>query len=127
MTFMRWLIVSIYAAALVVATLVPWGPPVARISRTDLALHFAAWAALAFLVTIALRSGSRPSVGATVAAAVGAIAFGGLIEALQPLTGRSAAVTDLVADALGATVGAAAGAAAAWRARQVTRRRNGPG
>lgn len=126
MVYMHWLIVSVYAAILVVATLVPWGPPVTSISIIDAELHFAAWAALAFLVTVALRSGSRPSVGVTVVAAIGAISFGGLIEALQFLTGRSAEVIDLIADAIGATVGAGAGTVASWCTQQVARSRHRP-
>ena len=47
-------------------------------------------------------------------AALAAVCFGALVEALQPLTGRSAKMLDLAADALGSVVGAAAAAVVAW-------------
>lgn len=121
---MRWLIVSVYAAGLIAVTLVPWSPGVG-VSRIDVALHFAAWAVLSFLVTISLRGGSRAWFSAAVSAAIGAIGFGGVIEMLQPLTGRSADMLDLIADALGAIIGAAIGAAVMCRERQSAARQKG--
>ena len=109
---MRWVIVSVYAAALVVATLMPWSHPGRTVPRIDMALHFVAWTVLAFLTTIAWAK-SRAPIGAAALAALAAICFGALIEVLLPLTGRSAELHDLAADALGAVLGAVLGAAAA--------------
>ena len=80
---MRWVIVSVYAAALVVATLVPWNHPGRTVPRIDMALHFVAWTVLAFLTAIAWAK-SRAPIGAAALAALAAVCFGALIEVLQP-------------------------------------------
>ncbi len=126
MSAMRWMIVSLYAAALVVVTLVPWDDPDPLISRSDALLHVAAWTVLAFLTAVAWAK-SRPPIGAAALAALAAVCFGALIEALQPLTGRSAEVQDLAADVLGAILGATTAAIAAWSGRRLARRRGDPG
>lgn len=114
MISIRWLIVWIYAAALVVAMLAPWARPM-RLSGAglDALIHFAAWAVLAFLTAGACGK-SLPPIGAAALAAVAAVSFGALVEVVQPLTGRTGRLLDFAADALGSTVGAAAAAIVAW-------------
>ena len=119
---MRWVFVSVYAAALVVATLVPWDHPGRTVPRIDMALHFVAWTVLAFLTAIAWAK-SRAPIGAAALAALAAVCFGALIEVLQPLTGRTAELHDLAADALGAALGAAAAAVAVWSVQAMAKRR----
>ena len=122
----RWLIVGVYAAALVVAMLAPWVRPM-RLggSGIDLLIHFAAWAVLAFL-TAGACGRSLPPIGAAALAAVTAICFGALVEALQPLTGRTGELLDFAADALGSAVGAAAAAVIAWSGRRAGGTRGAP-
>ncbi len=114
MLSIRWLSVWVYAAALIVAMLVPWPRPI-RIGGgwMDELVHFGAWTVLAFLIAVACGR-SLPTIGAAALAALAAICFGALVEVLQPLTGRSAGMLDLAADALGSAVGAAAAAVVAW-------------
>ena len=121
MSSMRWVSVSLYAAALVVATLVPWSHPGRTVPRIDMALHFAAWTVLAFLTAIAWAK-SRAPIGAAALAALAAVCFGALIEVLQPLTGRTAELHDLAADALGAVLGGAAAAIAVWSGQRIAKR-----
>ena len=125
MSSMRWVSVSLYAAALVVATLVPWSHPGRTVPRIDMALHFVAWTVLAFLTAIAWAK-SRAPIGAAALAALAAFCFGALIEVLQPLTGRTAELHDLAADALGAVLGAAAAAIAVWSGQRIAKRTGNP-
>jgi VanZ family protein len=118
--------VSVYAAALIVVTLMPWNHPGRTVPRIDMALHFVAWTVLAFLTAIAWAK-SRPPIGAAALAALAAICFGALLEALQPLTGRTAEALDLAADALGAAIGASVAALAAWSGQRMAQRRGNPG
>ena len=110
---MSWLVVLIYAALLIVITLVPWSVT-DRVSQVDFLMHFAAWAVLSFLTSIAVRGRARSPIRIAALASIGAIVFGVLIETLQPLTGRTSDVVDLAADAIGAIAGAVLGAAAMW-------------
>ncbi len=125
MISIRWLGVWAYAAALIVAMLVPWARPI-RLggSGIDELIHFAAWAVLAFL-TAGACGRSLPPIGAAALAALAGVCFGALVEVLQPLTGRSAKMFDLVADAIGSTVGAAAAAFVAWSGERAAGRRGG--
>lgn len=113
--------VSVYAAALVVVTLMP-SDQGRTFPRIDLILHFAAWTVLAFLTAIAWAK-SRPPIGAAALAALASVCFGALLEVLQLFTGRSAEALDLAADALGAALGATAAAIAAWSGRRIAQRR----
>jgi len=87
--------------ALVIAllTLMPQAPGPEGIPGLDKLAHFAIFAALA--APVAWRD---PHLWRIVALA--ALAFGGLIEMVQPLTGRSAEWADLLADGAGAFTGA---------------------
>src|SRR6056297_1808075 len=53
------------------------------------------------------------------AVALGVLAYGGLIEIVQPVMGRSAEWADFLADGLGALLGA-------WGAARLARRRSAP-
>ncbi len=110
---MSWLVVLVYSALLIVITLVPWSVT-DGVSQADFLMHFAAWAVLSFLTSIAVRGRDRSPIRIAASASIGAIVFGVLIEILQPLTGRTADVADLAADAIGAIAGAVLGSAAMW-------------
>ena len=87
--------------ALVIArlTLVPHAPGPEGIPGFDKLAHFAAFAALTVPLTW-----RYPHLWRVVALAT--LAYGGLIELVQPLTGRAAEWTDLLADGTGALAGA---------------------
>ena len=70
----------------------------------DKLVHFIAFAALAFPLARTGRLGLPPVF-------IGASAFGGLIELIQPTFNRSAALGDWVADTLGVLVGIGLGLA----------------
>lgn len=89
------------ATTVAVVTLLP-APP-AGVPGSDKLHHILAFAALAFPLSVA-----RPRLAPWVV--LGVVAYGGLIEIIQPLTGRQAEWADLLADAVGAILGAAAGA-----------------
>ena len=110
---MSWLVVLIYAALLIVITLVPWSVT-DGVGRVDFLMHFASWSVLSFLTSIAVRRRVRSPIRIAVSASIGAIIFGVLIEILQPLTGRTSDVADLAADAIGAIAGALLGSAVMW-------------
>ena len=88
------------AVLIAVLALIPMpntGPP-----GSDKAHHALAFAALAFPLSAV---GYRP----VALVLLGAIAYGGLIEVLQPLVGRSAEWADFHADILGAIFGVGLG------------------
>lgn len=68
--------------------------------------HLLAYALLGGLLCLSLPE--RPAAPRLLLAALAGVAFGGAIELLQPLTGRSRELLDLLADALGSGGGAAA-------------------
>jgi VanZ family protein len=108
-----WLVLSLgLAVTIAVLTLMPQvelpaGPP-----GIDKLYHVVAFAALAF-PTALLRPERWRSAGCL------AILYGGIIEIIQPAFGRSADISDLLADALGVTVGILLGLAA----RRILKRR----
>ena len=71
---------------------------------SDKLVHLIAFAALAFPLARTGRFGAIPVL-------IGAIAFGGLIELIQPTFNRSADVNDWVADTLGVLIGIGLGLA----------------
>jgi VanZ family protein len=91
---------AILAVVIAVLTLVP--REISGAQGSDKAYHFIAFAALAFPLAFA---GQRPVSLIFLAA----VAYGGMIEVLQPLTGRTADSADLFADALGALFGVVLG------------------
>lgn len=89
------------ALAILVATLLP-GQMVAGAPGTDKTQHMLAFGTLAFPAALIRPRWAIWSVLAVVA-------YGGLIEVIQPFFGRSRDLFDLRADAIGAAVGAVLG------------------
>jgi VanZ family protein len=93
------LVLAVIIAVLTLAP-VPSGGP----AGSDKVYHVLAFAALAFPLPLV-----RPRW--TVWVILGVIAYGSVIEVIQPFFGRQAEWADLVADAIGAVVGAVTGTA----------------
>ena len=103
------LILTLALAGLIgVMTLTPIQNP--GVPGTDKSHHLIGFAALALPLSF-----SRPRLSPWVILA--AAAYGGAIEIIQPLVGRSREVLDFVSDAAGAVIGGAAGVAL-WRLRR---------
>ena len=88
----------IVTAVLIVAMLWPINQPPPAPDGTDKVVHLIAFAALAFPLARTGRFGLLPVF-------VGASAFGGLIEVIQPSFGRSADMQDWIADIAGVGLG----------------------
>lgn len=88
----------VVTAGLTVAMLWPIYEPSTAPDGTDKLVHLVAFAALAFPLARTGRVGLIPVF-------VGASAFGGLIEVLQPSFGRSADMQDWIADIVGVALG----------------------
>ena len=83
---------------LTVALLWPINQPIPAPDGTDKIVHLIAFAALAFPLARTGRFG-------LFAVFIGASAFGGLIELIQPTFGRSADMQDWIADIAGVALG----------------------
>lgn len=105
---------AVLALGIAVATLTP--APDTGLPGSDKTYHILAFAALAFPLAFAGRWPAVPVF-------VGAVAYGGLIEILQPMTGRTAEWADLYADALGAVLGVGVGFGLRWKLRSAQARR----
>ena len=88
----------IVTAVLTVAMLWPINQPPPGPDGSDKMVHLIAFAALAFPLARTGRFGLIPVF-------VGASAFGGLIELIQPTFGRSADMQDWIADIAGVALG----------------------
>ena len=88
----------IVTLTLTVAMLWPLQAPPPAPEGSDKLMHLAAFAALAFPLARTGRFGLLPVF-------IGASAFGGAIELIQPSFNRSADVNDWVADVVGVTLG----------------------
>ena len=88
----------ILTVVLTVAMLLPINQPPPAPSGSDKVVHLIAFAALAFPLARTGRVGLIPVL-------IGASAFGGLIEFIQPSFGRSADMQDWIADIVGAALG----------------------
>ena len=88
--------------ALTVAMLWPLDQPPPAPAGSDKIIHFIAFAALAFPLARTGRLGLA-------AVFIGASAFGGLIELIQPSFNRSADIGDWVADTIGVAIGIGCG------------------
>ena len=88
----------IVTAILTVAMLWPINQPPPAPDGSDKVVHLIAFAALAFPLARTGRFGLVPVF-------VGASAFGGLIELIQPTFGRSADMQDWIADIVGVALG----------------------
>ena len=91
-------ITLIVTLTLTVAMLWPLESPSPAPDGSDKVVHLIAFAALSFPLARTGRIGLTPVF-------VGATAFGGLIELIQPSFNRSADVSDWVADILGVVLG----------------------
>jgi VanZ family protein len=104
-----WLLVALWAAAILAFSITPEMP--GRGVVPDKVAHIVAYAVLGLLLRWALPASS---VGfPAVATVLAAVAYGALLEGLQGLTGRDAEWWDLGANTLGAVVGVLVGG---WRA-----------
>ena len=90
--------------AITIAMLWPLEAPPPAPEGSDKILHFIAFVALAFPLARAGRFRLIPVL-------IGASAFGGLIELIQPTFNRSADLNDWVADTLGVLIGIGLGLA----------------
>ena len=99
------------AITLSVAMLWPLEAPPPAPEGSDKLVHFIAFAALAFPLARTGRLG-------LVAVFIGASAFGGLIELIQPSFNRSADMGDWVADTVGVAIGIGCGRGATTTAAQ---------
>jgi VanZ family protein len=88
--------------ALTVAMLWPMEAPHPAPEGSDKLVHFVAFAALAFPLARTGRIGLLPVF-------VGASAFGGAIELMQPSYNRSADINDWIADIVGVLLGISCG------------------
>ena len=92
----------IVTLSLTVAMLWPMDRPPPAPDGTDKLVHFIAFAALAFPLARTGRFGLLPVF-------LGASAFGGAIELIQPSFNRSADINDWVADVIGVVLGIGCG------------------
>ena len=92
----------IVTAVLTVTMLWPIHQPPPGPDGTDKLVHLIAFAALAFPLARTSRFGLVPVF-------VGASAFGGIIELIQPSFNRSADVNDWIADTVGVVIGIGCG------------------
>ena len=92
----------IVTTVLTVAMLWPLEAPPPAPEGSDKLVHFMAFAALAFPLARTGRFGLLPVF-------VGASAFGGAIELIQPSFNRSADVNDWIADVVGVVLGIGCG------------------
>ena len=92
----------ILTLALTVAMLWPLEAPPPAPEGSDKLVHFIAFAALAFPLARTGRIGLLPVF-------IGASAFGGIIELIQPSFNRSADINDWIADIVGVILGIGVG------------------
>lgn len=102
------------SAVIAVLTLAPM--PSSGVPGIDKVYHVLAFAALAFpMSAVAPRS--------FVWVFLAVIAYGGMIELIQPLTGRTADWEDLLADAVGSALGSGFGLLVGWGWRRMRSRK----
>ena len=96
------LLTIVVTLTLTVAMLWPLEAPPPAPEGSDKLVHFVAFAALAFPLARTGRFGLLPVF-------IGASAFGGIIELVQPSFNRSADINDWVADVVGVALGIGCG------------------
>ena len=96
------LLTMIVTLALTVAMLWPLEAPPPAPEGSDKLVHFIAFAALAFPLARTGRFGLLPVF-------IGASAFGGVIELIQPSFNRSADINNWIADIIGVVLGISCG------------------
>jgi VanZ family protein len=92
------------AVAVVVWGELSKGPAEVEALFWDKALHFTAYFGLAGMICLALKADRR-----VIAATLGLILFGGVLEILQGFTGRDPSLLDELANTIGAVTGAGLG------------------
>ena len=92
------LLTIVVTFTLTVAMLWPLEAPPPAPEGSDKLVHFVAFATLAFPLAISGRIGLLPVF-------VGASAYGGAIELIQPSVNRSADINDWIADVVGVVLG----------------------
>ena len=105
---------GVIAAIIGFGTLYPM-PASPMLGGNDKLQHFAAFAALAFPISLA-RTKTAPYMVAA------ALLYGGIIEVVQPFVGRNRSLADLWADVTGAALGAGAAVLLNWLLGGVLRR-----
>ena len=96
------LLTIIVTLTLTIAMLWPLEAPPPAPEGSDKLVHFIAFAALAFPLARTGRFGLMPVL-------IGASAYGGIIEIIQPSFNRSADVNDWIADVVGVVLGIGCG------------------
>lgn len=91
-------ITSVVAVAIAYGTLSPPSTEASILPLTDKQIH-----ALAFMMLVLPLGWARPDWAIWII--IGALAYGALIEILQPAVGRSGELGDLVADGVGVVLG----------------------
>lgn len=97
---------ALLLTAVGIATLMPPGSLPAA-PGTDKMQHFTAFAAVSLVITL-IRPGWAWAIMLVL------IAYGGLIELVQPYVGRARELADFVADTLGAVAGSVTALALVW-------------
>jgi VanZ family protein len=116
-------LLTLYWAALFVATHLPQDVPYLPSDRTDKPIHFAAYAGLAVLLIGTWQyAAAEPKVRHLWWAWLALVLYAAIDESTQLLVGRTASFGDWFADVMGATVGLAifAGVSRFGRARKST-------
>lgn len=96
---------ALYWGAMFVATHIPGDALPEQEFGLDKVVHFGAYAALAWLAALALRTMGWLNWKTALATFFVAITYGAVDELLQPYFHRNADVADWVADAVGAALG----------------------
>jgi VanZ family protein len=100
----RWALAALVAALVLAATLWPSAGTADLCPVVEWLLHALGFGALALALAAALDGPTRRPRAVLGWAFLGAVAFGGLVELLQPLAERRTELVDLLADAGGAAV-----------------------
>ena len=100
-----WTVVAVYAALVLVTAVIPT-PEGPSIPHLDKAVHLCEYLLLAWLLSVALRTGGLTAHDYLILAWIYATSYGLLIELIQALVPwRSCDLWDAAADAAGAAIG----------------------
>lgn len=102
--FLAFALFPLAACAIAFFSFIPQPPQIVPWDLLDKAEHFTAYALLSTLGFFFFRALVRKDLHASVPAALSCIAWGGLIELIQPVFGRTADPADFVIDAAAALV-----------------------
>ena len=110
-----YLLVAV-ASIILVVSLIPGMPKSSKMPHIDKIGHGVAYALLAFLLFGVLRIPVRSETWTIILSLLGCVVYGGIIELLQGVTGRSSEFLDLVSDFAGSSAGASLAMLASRRA-----------